>query len=97
MTSFQRVFNLVHHSTISMPLFPPTLSIINNKTNMIPFLLKFVGDCSGVGSIFYFDGLENKLYCQFDCNHSQEIYTKPLIFIFIYFGPVSVSPQRAHS
>ena len=76
---FQRVVNLVHHSTISMPLLPPTLSITNNKTKLIPCLLEAVGDSSGVSSIFYFYGLENKFYCKFNWHHAQELYTKPLI------------------
>ena len=72
MAYFQRFVTLVHHYTISMPPLPPTLSITNNKTKLVPFMLEAVGDCSGVGSIFYFDDLENKLYCQFDWHHAQE-------------------------
>ena len=68
-----------------MPLLPPKLSITNNRTNLMPFLLEAGGDCSGLGSIFYFDGLENKLYCQFDWHHAQEWYTKPLIFLISLF------------
>ena len=51
-TSFWIVVNLVCHSLISMPPSPPPMYITYNQTRMIPCLLKAIGTCERVGTIF---------------------------------------------